>query len=122
MIILQKGNASETIYFTAQESSSVSIEWYWIEFTNTVTKDLVIKKGKDDSNTTRYQKMSVATDTLFGDYDTGFWTYKIWEWDENEDLKAGDVLESGYMYLYPDTAFSPTKYNEQSNSFVTYNG
>lgn len=122
MIILQKGNASEYIYFTAQESSETVIEWYWIEFTNRITGDLVIKKGKDDSTTSRYQKLSVATDTLFGDYDTGFWTYNVWEWDHNEDEKIGNILESGFMYLYPATAFSPTKYAEQSNSFVTYNG
>ena len=122
MIILQKGNASENIYFTAQENSAVSLEWYWIEFTNRITQDVVIKKGKDDSTTARYQKLVVNTELLFDGYDEGFWSYNIWQWDEEEDEKIGDILESGFMYLYPATEFAPTKYNEQSNSFVTYNG
>jgi hypothetical protein len=33
---------------------------------------------------------------------------------------AGVVVEEGFMYLNPSTAFEPTKYEEQNNNFVTY--
>ena len=117
MITLTKG-LTEYIYFTADSAA----EWYWVEFTNRVTQSVVIKKGKTDSDTNRYQKLIVNVDILFDGEDEGMWSYNVWEWDEGEDIKVGDVLESGFMYLYPATEFTPTNYNEQNNSFITYNG
>ena len=68
----------------------------------------------------RYQQFEIDTED-FENEDTGFWTYEIYEADVNDE-PTGSVLESGYMYLNPEIAFEPTKYDEQNNSFITYNG
>jgi hypothetical protein len=40
----------------------------------------------------------------------------------NTNISGLNNVENGYMYLHPSTTFAPTEYNEQSNTFVTYNG
>lgn len=96
-------------------------EFYQITFTNRVTSDSVTVFLEDISTTKRYQKLNIDTDSELGDYDTGFWKYEI-KGSEDGEVADDAILESGFMYLYPENAFSPTKYNEQSNQFLTYNG
>lgn len=121
MIILQKGNNSEFIYCTPKESSGTIYSFYEITFTNRITTDSVSVILEDLSTTARYQKLEIDTDSELGNYDTGFWKYDIKGSEDGENVDEL-ILESGFMYLYPENAFAPTKYNEQNNQFLTYNG
>jgi hypothetical protein len=121
MIILQKGN-TETIYVTPKENTELNFEHYKIVFTNRITKDIVEYWFTDISTTERYQSANIVVNTYFQNEDEGFWTYEIYGTATFGGTPNSPILESGFMYLYPTTAFNPTKYNEQSNSFVTYNG
>lgn len=121
MIILQKGNNSEYIYCTPKEASGNIYGFYEFIFTNRVTNDSVSVFLEDSSPSKRYQKLHIDTDLIFSSYDTGFWKYEIKGSEDGENADDA-ILESGFMYLYPENAFSPTKYNEQSNQFLTYNG
>ncbi|NBQ17057.1 hypothetical protein EBU24_01950, partial [bacterium] len=60
----------------------------------------------------------------FEDSETGFWTYDIYEQPSSSNLIITGLnkVENGYMYLNPAIVFEPVIYNEQSNTFITYNG
>jgi hypothetical protein len=122
MIILNLGENSEMIRVTPLENSATTPAFYYFLFVNRITNDEVDMWLTNVSTTARYQKFQINTENLFGDYDTGFWSYTIQGASVNNVVPTTPILESGYMYLYPETEFNPTEYNEQSNQFKTYNG
>lgn len=112
------------MYTTPMENLSTVPAWFYFKFVNRVTLDEV--ELWDDSigvsTTNRYAKHVVNTSVHFADMPTGFWTYTIQPATEEEVVPNTDICESGLMYLYPATEFEPTKYDEQSNTFIVYGG
>lgn len=122
MIVLNKGENAEIIYCTPLESATSIPAYYYFKFTNRITKDVISVFLTDTSVLKRYQKFTIDTDTLFSTFDTGFWSYTIQGSSVNTGTPTSPVLEMGYMYLNEATEFTPTKYDEQDNTFKTYNG
>jgi hypothetical protein len=123
MIILTKDEVSKIIYCTPAENTDEIFSYYFFKFTNRITQSIIEVVYENLSTTSRYQMFDINT-TTFDEEDTGFWTYEIRQWDDNaeEPSPIGPILESGYMYLNPANTYEPTKYDEQDNSFITYNG
>jgi hypothetical protein len=120
MIILTKGQTTD-IYVTPQEKTNVVYSTYYFKFTNRITQSVIEYTYDNISSFSRYQQFTIDA-IIFEDYDTGFWTYEINGWDDNLAEPVEPTLESGFMYLNPAQTFEPTTYDEQSNSFLTYNG
>jgi hypothetical protein len=114
---------SQFIYCTPMENLSEIPTWFYFKFVNRVTLDEV-ETWIDPGNLTtgRYSKYPVSTRALFGDMPSGFWTYTIQPATTEDVVPNTDICESGLMYLYPATEFTPTKYDEQSNTFIVYGG
>ena len=121
MIILTKGETSKIIYCTPAENTDVIYSYYSFKFTNRITLSVVEDAFPNLSTTSRYQMFDINA-TPFDNEDTGFWTYEIRGFDLGTAFPTGPVLESGYMYLNPADTYEPTTYDEQSNTFLTYNG
>lgn len=128
MINLTKGQ-TETIYFTGTEFSVLeentgTAPKFLFTFTNRETGEIVIVPITNTSTTERYDKGSIVVNTYFSTSTTGFYTYSIREFIGSYPASPtyGAVVESGYMYLNPETEFEPTAYDEQINTFKTYNG
>ena len=121
MIILTKGESSKTIYCTPAENTSEVFSSFYFKFTNRITQSIIEDNYFNQSSSERYQMFDFNT-SAFDNEDTGFWTYEIRGFDNDTLEPVGPVLESGFMYLNPAIAFEPIKYDEQNNSFITYNG
>jgi hypothetical protein len=122
MINLQKGN-TENIYFTGTENATLDNPYFLFIFTNRTTLDVVLFMATNISTTERYDKCSMVVNTYFADYTEGFWDYEIRQKSSSSDMTiAGTIVEHGFMYLRPTTDFEPTEYEDQSNTFKTYNG
>jgi hypothetical protein len=123
MINLTKG-LTEIIYFTGTEKATLTAPNFLFTFTNRETLEVVIVPITNTSTTARYDKASIVVDSFFSTSTTGFYTYSIMEYTGSYPSSPtyGVVVETGYMYLNPATAFTPTEYAEQSNEFKTYNG
>ena len=123
MIVLTKGE-TQTIYFTGTESCLLSNPYFLLYFVNRVTQEVVTFVGTNESLTARYDAVTFDVNDYFEDSETGFWTYNIYEQLSNSNLSPIGLnkVEDGYMYLNPATEFVPIKYDEQSNTFITYNG
>lgn len=123
MINLTKGN-TEIIFFTGSEMATLTAPKFLITFTNRETLEVVIVPLTNTSTTERYDKASLVVNTYFSTSTTGFYSYSIREFTGTYPSSPtyGVVVETGYMYLNPATAFVPTEYAEQSNAFKTYNG
>ena len=124
MIVLTKGE-TQTIYFTGTENCLLTNPYFLLNFTNRITQEVILFGAENESLTARYDAVTIEVNKVFGNSETGFWTYDIYE----TDTLMGDLsivglnkVEDGYMYLNPETPFEPIKYNEQDNSFITYNG
>jgi hypothetical protein len=122
MINLTKGN-TQTIYFTGTEKANLSAPYFLFVFNNRVTLEQVKIMATNTSTTGRYDSFSLVVNTSFGNSETGFWSYNIYEKASNVDLAVtGNIVESGMMYLNPATASTVVEYSEQSNDFITYDG
>lgn len=123
MINLIKGSTAQ-IFFTATENitSGIASPYYYFTFTNNTTGDVVHVTLANSSTTNRYDKGVLVVNTYFTNATDGFWTYQIQSRTSATGTIGTTVLETGYMYLRPATAFSPTQYAEQDNDFVTYAG
>lgn len=128
MIVLTRyASQTNTIYTTPYENADgVSWTYYIFLFTNRITSDTFEIALQDVSITKRYQQFSFDiypynSSTNLQDLDNGFWTYEIYGSNDGI-IKDSLILETGYMLLKDEDEFAPTKYNEQSNQFVTYNG
>ena len=122
MINLTKGE-TEVIYFTGSEKATLTNPFFLFIFTNRITGEVVKVMATNTSTTLRYDKSSMAVNTYFADVTDGFWQYEIRQKADDEDMTVtGTIVETGYMYLNPATAFEPTMYAGQSNTVITYNG
>lgn len=128
MIVLTRyASQINTIYTTPYENADgVSWTYYIFLFSNRITSDTFEIALQDVSITKRYQQFSFDiypynSSTNLQDLDNGFWTYEIYGSNDGI-IKDSLILETGYMLLKDEDIFAPTKYNEQSNQFVTYNG
>jgi hypothetical protein len=121
MIVLTKGYQDESIRFTSKINLGGN-NFYYFKFTNRTTLDEVDCWIEPEGTATdRYELCLIDTLNLFADYPEGFWTYEIYPATVDE-LPTEPMLESGLMYLYPQTEYAPTKYDEQNNTFKVYNG
>jgi hypothetical protein len=93
-------------------------------FTNRVTQEVVKFVVTNTSNTLRYDVFYLDVDSKFSTAETGMWTYQIYEQSSSSNTNPTGLnqVEDGYMYLNSAIVFEPTTYNEQSNTFITYNG
>ena len=122
MLIINKDSNSETIYCTLRELQGNIIEdLYRFIFTNRATKDEVIVDIEDISTKSNYNKFVFNGSSLFGNYNTGLWSYDVFAINGVGDVITG-VLENGFMNLIENTIFTPTGYSEQKNQYKTYNG
>lgn len=123
MIVLTKGEY-KNIYFTASESALLTNPYFLFIFTNRVTQEVVKFVTANESGISRYDTFSLDVDLYFANSETGMWTYQIYEQlsSSNTNPTGLNMVEDGYMYLNSAITFEPTTYNEQSNTFITYNG
>jgi len=124
MITLNKGE-TQTIFFTATEKCSLANPYFYFVFQNRITQEIVQFGVTNASSDERYDKFSLVVNSKFVNSETGFWTYSIYETStltQNFDYENSAPVEIGFMYLNPATEYAPTSYNQQSNTFVTYNG
>ena len=123
MIILTKGE-TKNIYFTGSESAILSDPYFLFIFTNRITQEVVKFVATNESTTLRYDVFELDVDQYFEDSETGFWTYQVYEQASSSNLNPAGLneVENGYMYLNSAITFEPTTYDEQDNSFITYNG
>lgn len=119
MIHLTKGQEN-TIYTTAD--TTFTLNYYYFKCTNRTTQDVVEMWLANESDVDRFQKYTILTNDFFGNFIEGFWTYTIQMAEDYGIVPTSAILESGYLYLHPETDFAPTKYSEQSNNFTAYNG
>jgi len=123
MIVLTKGE-TKNIYFTGSESALLTNPYFLFIFTNRITQEVVKFVATNTSTTLRFDTFSLNVDSKFLNSETGMWTYQIYEQTSptNTDPTGLNQVEDGYMYLNSAIVFEPTTYNEQSNTFITYNG
>ena len=123
MIVLTKGEL-KNIYFTGSESALLINPYFLFIFTNRVTQEVVKFVVTNQSNTLRYDVFTLDVDSIFLNSETGMWTYQIYEQASSTNTNSTGLnqVEDGYMYLNSAIVFEPTTYNEQSNTFITYNG
>lgn len=124
MITLNKGE-TQTIFFTAREKCSLANPYFYFVFQNRITQEIVKFGITNTSTDERYDKFSLVVNSKFLNSETGFWTYSIYEMvtlTQNYDYENQQPVETGYMVLNPATEFTPTSYDLQPNTFVTYNG
>jgi hypothetical protein len=122
MINLTKG-LTQDIYFTGSEKITLTNPYFLFIFTNRITSEVVKFMATNISTTLRYDKFSLVVNTYFSTSTTGFYDYEIREKASISDLAVtGTIVESGYAYLNPSTAFTPTIYTGQSNTVTVYNG
>jgi hypothetical protein len=123
MIVLTKGE-TKNIYFTGSESALLINPYFLFVFTNRITQEVVKFVVTNTSTTLRFDTFSLNVDSKFSSSETGMWTYQIYEQasSTNTNPTGLNQVEDGYMYLNSAIVFEPTTYNEQSNTFITYNG
>jgi hypothetical protein len=123
MIILTKGE-TQNVIFTATENCLLVSPYFLFVFTNRVTLEEIKLVFENQSSTKRYDYIDLSVDDYFADSETGFWTYDIYEQDDPVDttITGKHKVETGLMYLHPADTYEPIEYNDQDNSFKTYNG
>jgi hypothetical protein len=123
MITLTKGEELN-VYFTGTENCLLVSPYFLFVFTNRVTKEEVKFVSTNQNNTARCDFIELTVNDFFADSETGFWTYNIYEQEDPADttITGKHKVESGLMYLHPADTYEPIEYNEQDNSFKTYNG
>jgi hypothetical protein len=123
MIVLTKGE-SQVVYFTGTENCLLTNPYFLFIFTNRVTKEVVSLVFENLSNSTRYDMIDISVTDYFEESETGFWTYDIYEQTSPSDTTTTgkNKVETGLMYLHPADTYNPIEYDEQDNTFKTYNG
>lgn len=123
MIVLTKGEELNVI-FTGTENCLLTTPYFLFVFTNRTTQEIVKFVSTNQSNTDRYDYIELTVNDYFTDSETGFWTYDIYEQEDPSDTTTTGKhkVETGLMYLHPADTYQPIEYNEQDNSFKTYNG
>jgi hypothetical protein len=111
---------TNTLYLTLSELENQPSEYYYFLFTNRATKSTKTLFLENISTKDNFQKFEVDGSEFDG-LDTGLWSYEVNASNVDEDI-LGEVLESGFMSLKNSTTFQPESYNEQNNTYHTYNG
>jgi len=121
MITLTKGQ-TQTVRFTGTEKALLTNPYFLFVFTHRVTNEIVKFVATNISTTQRVDSFSLAVNSRFADGDCGFWKYEVYEQSSSSstDTAGKNKVEEGYMVLSPATEFTPTKYTEQTNTFITY--
>lgn len=123
MIVLTKGE-TQNVYFTGTENCLLTNPYFLFIFTNRVTGEAISFITMNESTSARYDYFSLIVNDQFEDSETGFWTYDIYEQSTpNGTSPTGkNKVETGLMYLHPVDTYNPIEYDEQDNTFKTYNG
>ena len=123
MIVLTKGE-SQNVYFTGTENCLLTNPYFLFIFTNRVTDEQVAFVATNASTSARYDYFSLVVNTRFENSETGFWSYDIYEQASSSGTSpiGKNRVETGLMYLHPADTYEPIKYDEQDNTFKTYNG
>lgn len=121
MITLTKGQ-TQIVRFTGRENALLTNPYFLFVFTHRVTNEIIKFVATNTSTTERVDSFSLVVNTYFADSDCGFWKYEVYEQSASTGTSTTgkNKVEEGYMVLSPATEFSPTKYSEQSNTFITY--
>lgn len=123
MIHLTKIANAQSVYLSLSKDAEDMTVIYW-KFTNRITKDVVTIYTNilQSVSTLRYTLTEVEdADVHFDGLDTGFWDYEVWAIDDII-VPTTEPNNKGFMYLHPAESFTPEKYNEQDNTFKTYQG
>ena len=123
MIVLTKGE-TQNVFFTGTENCLLTNPYFLFIFTNRVTGDEIAFVTTNASTSARYDYFSLIVNDQFEDSETGFWTYDIYEQASASGTSpvGKNKVETGLMYLHPADTYEPIKYDEQDNTFKTYNG
>lgn len=123
MIVLTKGE-TQNVFFTGTENCLLTNPFFLFIFTNRVTGDEVAFVATNASTSKRYDYFSLVVNTHFANKEEGFWTYDIYEQSASTGTSpiGKNKVETGLMYLHPADTYEPMQYNEQDNTFKTYNG
>ena len=121
MITLTKGQ-TQIVRFTGTENALLTNPFFLFVFTHRVTNEIVKFVATNISTTQRIDSFSLVVNTYFVNSDNGFWEYEVYEQSSasGTDTAGKNKVEEGYMFLYPATEFTPTKYTKQTNTFITY--
>jgi hypothetical protein len=121
MITLTKGQ-TQTIRFTGTEKCLLTNPYFLFVFTHRVTNEIVKFVVTNISTTQRVDSFSLAVNSQFANSENGFWKYEVYEQSSSSGTSTTgkNKVEEGYMVLLPATGFEPIKYNDQSNTFITY--
>ena len=118
MILLTKGSVADIAIHLDDLKSSSEYD-YRFEFTNDMTKDVVAFNVTNISQyPKRYLEFNVTVNTYFLNELEGFWTYRIYEYNEEPLIK--NLLKLGKMKLVGQP-FDFTSYDGQDEEFITYN-
>lgn len=112
---------TNVVYLTLAEMQDVKTTYYQLKFVHRITQQEIIVYAQDISTKTNIQKFNISS-ALFNNVELGFYTYYVKGANNNGTAPVGDVIETGYMVLENFNTFTPTKYNQQSKQFKTYNG
>ena len=123
MIVLTKGE-EQNVFFTGTENCQLTAPYFLFVFTNRITTEEVKFVSDNQSTTARFDYIYLVVNEYFLNSETGFWTYDIYEQASptGTSTTGKNKVETGLMYLHPADTYSPIEYNEQDNSFKTYNG
>lgn len=117
MILLEKGTVKEIILSLGVLAIEDPI--YQLSFVNDITNESVIFEALNTSLfIERYSAFEITVNDYFLNATEGFWTYRIYEYQEEPLIK--NQLEIGKMKLIGE-AFTFTEYDGQSEDFITYN-
>ena len=116
MILFEKGTIKDLVLSLGKPT--IESPLFLFEFVNDITNEFVTFYGLNETPyTNRYYSFLVDVDDYFVHFKTGFWTYRVYEYQIEPEIKK--ILEIGKMKLI-DTAFSFTEYTGQSEDFITY--
>jgi hypothetical protein len=127
MIVLTKGNTSESFVVTLNEKRTLATGYYLFLFTHFTTRNIVAKIyafAEDDSSyPDRYNSFEINTQSLFGGGPVGQWFYQVYEQESpsNTDPEGLTQVECGVMVLNPQVEFEREQY-DINTTFKQYAG
>jgi len=127
MVRLTLGETEQYIVLTLTEKRTLGEGYYLFVFTNGTTQDTVTKilAFTDDvsSYPNRYNKFLIETNTLFGTYLPGQWSYQVYQQEGNSNVDPTGLveLERGLLEVLPATEYTIDKY-ELATTYKAYNG
>lgn len=124
MIHFIKGQTTKVVV-TLKEKQTLSAPNYLFFFTSRATdntKAFVILNNADlSAYKDRFNAFNIVTNSHFANYDSGEYTYAIYEQTSSSNLNpalATNLLEVGQMSLKNATEFEFTTYNQTNNTFI----